>query len=604
MKKIYVSILAATLTAMAGLAQDNLQKEITLPKDFVPVVKKATKKSALPRVLKPVKGNEKSEINFTDWAEPTAVSVEIPTMLPYGYRTSHRFSSQRGYFDAGAGTQLNFVGSAGYRLVDNETLKLDAWAQHNSTWTGRNSSPLSSAKQKFCDNTIGVDMTKTATCGDLSLGAKVHFDKFNYYGLSADDIVGDNMSTDKNNYWFGHDQSLLDVTVHGAWNGKVNVSRFHDISYKVGAAYNYAGYGNGFASYGLENYIDPTYYNGLKGAKEHHFQANLGLKYGIEASSSVGLDAAIDVLNRSHYEINTMANCAFDKISDGATMVTLSPFYTYFGQNLLARLGVNVNLSFSDGTAFRLAPNMQLAYEFTPGVSLYANAEGGKRLNTLSRIAAINRYLDPNGRYANTFIPIDAEAGFKIGPFSGVTAKAFFGYGIFKDNLESLASAWSAGTQLLNSDSKGWKAGATLNMKLRSAAEVKLAFTYAPQDDKFEYGKSYKGYMLGFDRAKMVANADLNLFLFKGFTIGAGFEYRGKRHFVENEVAESTEGAPVFRIINMNDVMNLHAGASYRFDKYLTLWVKASNLLNKQWDVLYSLGAQKLTIMGGIGLVF
>ena len=118
MKKIYVSILAAAFVAMPALAQENLQKEITLPKDFVPVVKKPVKKSALPRVLKPVKSDEGKVIGFTDWAEPTAVSVEIPTMFPYGYRTAHRFSNRRGYFDAGAGSQLNFVGSAGYRLVD------------------------------------------------------------------------------------------------------------------------------------------------------------------------------------------------------------------------------------------------------------------------------------------------------------------------------------------------------------------------------------------------------------------------------------------------------------------------------------------------------
>ena len=57
MKKIYVSVLAAAFTVMAGFAQENLQKEITLPKDFVPVVKKAAKKSSLPRVLKPVRGS-------------------------------------------------------------------------------------------------------------------------------------------------------------------------------------------------------------------------------------------------------------------------------------------------------------------------------------------------------------------------------------------------------------------------------------------------------------------------------------------------------------------------------------------------------------------
>ena len=591
MKKIYVSVLAAAFTVMAGFAQENLQKEITLPKDFVPVVKKAAKKSSLPRVLKPVRGSEKSEINYTDWAEPTAVSVEIPTMLPYGYRTGHRFSNQRGYLYAGAGTQLNMVGSLGYRLVDAETFKLDAWAQHNSTWNGKNSSEnfADDVKQKFCDNVVGLDAEKTFANGTLNLGAKVHFDRFNYY---AQPLVDGPLS----NPWWDEDQNFLDMSFGGSWSGKVNVSRFHDVSYEVGVNYNYAGYKNGF------NISDPTRYDGFDGAKEHYFQANVGAKYGIEANSSIGMNVKLDALKHSHHEITDPALTIADKVNDNATMVTLSPFYTYFGQNVLARLGVNVNFSFGDGTAFRLAPNVHLAYEFTPGVSLYVNAEGGKRFNTLSSVAALNRYLDPNGRYRNTFVPLDAEAGFKVGPFNGLTVKALVGYGIFKDNLEHIAGTWDASTRLMNWDCKGMKASAQVDYKLRSIAELNLGFTYAPQDDKFEYGKSYSGYMLGLDRAKMVANADLSLYLFKGFTISAGLEYRAKRHYVKSLYSDTD--VPMFKVEDLSDVMNLHAGASYRFDKFLTIWVKGTNLLNKQWDILYSQGAQKMSFMGGIGLVF
>jgi hypothetical protein len=36
----------------------------------------------------------------------------------------------------------------------------------------------------------------------------------------------------------------------------------------------------------------------------------------------------------------------------------------------------------------------------------------------------------------------------------------------------------------------------------------------------------------------------------------------------------------------------------------LTIWCQASNLLNKKWDVMYGMGAQKLNFMGGIGIVF
>jgi len=108
--------------------------------------------------------------------------------------------------------------------------------------------------------------------------------------------------------------------------------------------------------------------------------------------------------------------------------------------------------------------------------------------------------------------------------------------------------------------------------------------------------------MLGLDRAKMVANADLNLYLFKGFTISAGLEYRAKRHYVGSIYSETD--VPLFKVEDLSDVMNLHAGASYRFDKFLTIWVKGTNLLNKKWDILYSQGAQKMSFMGGIGLVF
>ena len=593
MKKIYVSILAAALATLPAWAQDNLQKEITLPKDFVPVVKKPVKKSSLPRVLKPVKSNEGAEISFTDWAEPTAVSVGIPTMLPYGYRTAHRFSNQRGYFDAGAGTQLNFVGSAGYRIVDAPTLKVDAWAQHNSTWNGKNTSPaLEKVKQQFCDNALGVDVAKAFDKGTLNVAGKVHFDKFNYYAQPTIDGV------DQSRLWWHDKQNFFEAYVKGAWTGSVDVSRYHDISYKVGVNYNYAGYKNGSAPLNFFVYDD------FDGAKEHHLQAMLGAKYAIEASSSVGADFKFDLLSRTHKELVDFDIA--EKVKQNSSMFTISPFYTYNGQNLMARLGVNVNLSFSDGTKFRLAPNVQLTYEFTPGVAFFANAEGGKQLNTLSRLAAINRYLDPNGRYGNTFVPLDAEAGLKVGPFTGLTVKLFGGYGITKDALMYTPSMLIATGQLLNLDCKGLKAGAAVNYQYRQVAELDARFTFAPQSDDFETGKSYSGYMLGLDHAKMVANADLKVRPIKALTVGVGMEYRNGRRYLSPTAKSVIDGAPEYEylFVDMNDVLNLHAGASYRFDKYLTIWVKAANLLNKQWDVLAGMGAQKLNVKGGIGFVF
>ncbi|MDY4186097.1 MAG: hypothetical protein SOX83_09205 [Sodaliphilus sp.] len=591
MKKIYVSILAAALVAIPTLAQENLQKEITLPKDFVPVVKKPVKKSSLPRVLKPVRSDEGKVIGFTDWAEPTAVSVEIPTMLPYGYRTAHRFSNRRGYFDAGAGSQLNFVGSAGYRLVDDASLKVDAWAQHNSTWNGKNSSPVSEPeKQQFCDNAFGVDLMKDFSKGQLDVAAKVHFDKFNYYGHTY--VTGP-----QSNLWWDNKQNFFETNVKAAWAGTVDVSRYHNISYKVGMNYNYAGY-----KYGI--YIgSPSVVDGFDGAKEHHLQAWLGASYAIEASSSIGADFKFQYLNRSYCDLE--AYNVPKTVKRNSSMLTIAPFYTYNGQNWVARLGVNVDLSFNDGTKFRLAPNVQLSYEFTPGVTFFANAVGGKQLNTISRVNALSRYIDPNGFYGSTFVPFDGEAGLKVGPFSGLTVKLYAGYGMAKDAL--IPFDYSASAMLKNWDFKGLKAGATLNYQYRSLAELNLGVVFAPQSSNLTLndGEAYSGYMLGLDHAKLVANADVQLHLTKALTVGVGFDLRNGRRYMEQVLSISPEESDsYFALQEMNDVMNLHAGASYRFDKFLTIWVKAANLLNKQWDIFPYMGAQKLNVMGGIGLVF
>ena len=107
------------------------------------------------------------------------------------------------------------------------------------------------------------------------------------------------------------------------------------------------------------------------------------------------------------------------------------------------------------------------------------------------------------------------------------------------------------------------------------------------------------------DHAKMVANADLKRHLSKALTLGVGCELRNDRRYIMPHYNSDTE-APYYTYFftDLNDVMNLHAGASYRFDKFLTIWVKAANLLNKQWDIFPYMGAQKLNVMGGIGFVF
>ena len=642
MKKIFVCIGFLSLMALAGHAQE-LNKEITLEKDFVPVEKKATKKNALPVVVEPSKNETPTKLNYSDWAQPTAVATSIPTMLPYGYRTSHIFSDKRGYFDFGVGTQLNMTGSVGYRLVDKPETQLGVWLQHNSTWSGKNTSPFPSygerQKQKFNDNVVGLDLSHQFSKGMLDAGATVHFDKFNYYGGMNGFIIGPyalSESIDTGDYdWDENKQSFIDLTFRGKWQSRITIFD-RDFDYYVGMRFNHAGYSKSFT----------TLYDG---AKENHITANVGASYQLSGVAGLGADVAVDYLSRKY------KSTWDDRVSDNMTMITVHPYYSYVGERASASLGVNLNFSFSDGAAIRVAPNVKIDYDFVDGATLYATATGGKRLNTLSSMAALNRYSDPLGGYGNTFVPIDAEAGFKIGPFRGFSLKLYGGYGIFKNdqlvalpideyyrfnanidpiyissnplynwcyyhhnpNLIINANQFFAPVYYKGYNTRGVKFGAELNYKYRSLAELDVKAVFAPQSKDVD-GKYIKGYTLGLDRAKTVVNVDLKVNPMRALTVNLGFDYRGGRYNINDYFNEYSylsadeEGNQVEKIFSftskgtydLSDVLNLRAGASYRFDKTLTLWVQASNLLNKQWDETLGMGAQKLGFMGGLQLVF
>ncbi|MBR1804345.1 MAG: hypothetical protein IJ775_05515 [Muribaculaceae bacterium] len=610
-KYISVMLLAAMATGAAAQQsttpqnQKELNKEITLEKDFVPEVKKAVKKNTLPAVKK-VTPPAKTTVNYSDWANPIDVPSSIPTMMPYGYRTAHNFSHKRGYLVVGGGMAANFAGSAGYRIVDEQNTTLGAWLQHNSTWAGKNSSLLvpdgeKRLKQKFNDNVVGLDLMHRMKYGTITMSARGHFDSFNYYG-GIDPLWDD-----------AHKQTFMEFGLKGGWDAEAMLSNDRTMDYNVGLAFNHAGY-------------DEPVLEDVKAAKENTFNLTAGAEYGINDNVGVGLQMDADYVNTS--------------LTDGSRnyfLLTLQPYFTWENSILSAHVGADLLLGkpqlfdfsgkHADGFAtgkFHVSPNVQLNFNFAPGAAFYVDVTGGKTLNTLSSLAAQNRYSAPMAFNYNTFSPFDGEAGFKIGPFAGFSMKVYGGYGIFKGDLNALLIPSVMGqaesgvatilpytpfTFYIPLKARGMKIGAELNYKYRSLVEATAGIVYAPADDEVNYGGWTRGYPLdGFDGASLVSNIDLKFTPIRQLAFNVGLNVRSGRSQVEQRYIVDEAGEQILDVVNewydMSDVINLHAGASWRFDKVVTLWVKGDNLLNRKWDVLPGMGAQKFNVMGGVSLVF
>ncbi len=627
---LYIAMLMAACTLSAVHAQDNknLNKEITLEKDIAPLEKKAVKKNTLPKVKKPASTGTKTQLGYSDLTTPIEVPTSIPTLLPYGYRTAHNFSDKRGYLDLGGGTQANFRVDFGYRIIDEEGENLGVWFNHNSTWNGKNGSKVitwdnNRNKQKYNDNTLGVDYKRVMDGGTLSLGLMSHVDIYNYYGgwRTAEALEYDPSGINHTVWltapydWNNEKQTFFNLNLNAGWESQLML-RDNPLKYRVGLQYGHASHDKPF---------NDLYKHGVH---DNWGTLTLAGSYDVTDLTTAGLTIKGEYLNRGSKAKTDKKDDLFDE----AGMITLSPTYTIRGDMFKLQLGVNGHISFSDGAAFRLSPNVRANLALVDGFSVFANALGGKVLGYRQGKHFVNyRYDNPLLLYGSVYTPLDAEGGLKIGPFQGLSAKLSIGYAIVKGepgiiyNYHAIDGVAPTAVTLINSDSqlglysafmsnyhvidsRGYYLNAEINYQYRSLIEASAAVKYAPHDNEmYTTDRHYNGYKMGVDRASTVANLDIKVTPWRPLALNVGLEYRGGRmalfgelpfYHGENQVPET------YTFVNMDDVINLHAGANYRINSTVIVWLQAHNLLNRRYDLLYGMGAQRIGVMGGVSLTF
>ena len=115
----------------AQVRSDSLRREVTIEKDFTPIVRDASKINTLPEVEAPTV--TKQSIRYSDWTVPAPLEPRAVLLAPGGFGEKPEENQSRGYVDFGIGNYLNMVGNAGYRILQNDKDKLGVWLQHRST---------------------------------------------------------------------------------------------------------------------------------------------------------------------------------------------------------------------------------------------------------------------------------------------------------------------------------------------------------------------------------------------------------------------------------------------------------------------------------------
>ncbi|MGM9833868.1 MAG: hypothetical protein ACI31A_09330 [Candidatus Limisoma sp.] len=569
---ILLCVIAATATAYAQDEKD-LNKTIVVEKEFVPVEIKAVKPVAQPKEA-PVT-TEKVQLRFSDRTLPAQFEPQAVVQSPIAYpdESLAKFR-RRGYLDFAMGNYLNIVGSAGYRIIDKEKTSLGVWLQHNSTSadllddTSNDKGEKFSdpEKQNIIDDRLGVDFYSKLRRGIIDASLGYHFSKFNYFA-AIDNATDDDKEK----------QGVNDFRMALGWRSLDDaVTR-----YRLGAEFNYFGFDYGK----LKS-------DNIDGLSEIDFRLKAAISQVFGENSYAGVDAAFQLVG-----LDNIATVGPELDSETFGMVSLTPNYEKRTDNMRLRIGARVDISFNNGSTFRIAPDVKFDYAFSDVVSLAVDAVGGNTINTVHNVFARNRYMAPSVQLPTTYTLLDATAAIRLGLIKGFSISPFVGFAATRHSIvPSMPFSPTTGQiSYADIDLNGLKVGLELGYRYGSIVDFAAKYAFTPQDED-------SGYVVDDNRAEHNFDATVNVRPISKLSIGIGYRLRALR--TVSSVNATEDGGKDYSSKLLSNISNINLSASYQINDLVSVFCNANNLLNREYEFYDGIPAQKFNILGGVGLTF
>lgn len=578
--------------AMAQSGDEELQKAIVVETDYQPELLKSTRLGTNPATLE--EKQTKISLNYSDWAIPAKVDPLVVTQTVDDFAEKFKYSGKRGYATFGMGTFLNMVGNAGYRIVNTDKTDFGVWLQHNSTsgfidglHNSINEKYYKYSRQYVIEDRVGLDFSNMFSKGVLKAETSYHFDRFNYYG-SGTSLPGNTR------------QVVNEFNINALWRGEsVNDNQ---VSYYIGAEYNY--FGNKF---GFRNFCyDTGFFD--EGLTENILNINGGAEFLLGGSDFAGADLAFQYLGYRNLQGNVSGGIYETTENIGGKsfgMLSVTPYYSHRTDNMNLRIGAHVDLSFDNGTFFRIAPDVRFDWEMSRMFSLYASATGGNEIHTFHNVAARNRYVNPSLLLPTSYTLVDAEAGLNFGLFKGFTITPFVGFAVVRDALVTTSKEVlgtypepTVATTYEAVNMNGVKMGLKTAYNYSDKVEFKAAYTFAPQGTK-------SGYQLADNRPEHVVDAKLKVTPISQFDLYVDYRFMGGRRILNSFIDPSYIQPIQWKsLVDLGAFSDLGCGVTCRFTDMFSAYCRLNNLLNRRQQLYYGMYAQRFNFLVGAAVNF
>ena len=577
--KTWCVIGLATFSLNTYAQEQNLNREMTLEREYDPSVSDANKVNTLPIVKEPEV--RKISIDYATQTIPTSPAKEI-NVLPSGkVMTDIAFNKRRGYLNAGFGMDMNINGDFGYHILSTERDQLNIFLSHRSAG-GERKYLQSDGKQKakLNDNIGGLNFAHHFDNATLSLGAKYGYSAFNYFGYTPEiDFV----PYDPNSFNKEDNQVNQLISI----NGGVQSRGYTPVGYHLNLGYTRFDRKHG----GMMN---------EDGIVENAIGIKGGVKAAFRGNEAVGIDGMVNIFN---YALSTQTDGLGYYGFDNHMQITLSPYYTIEGDSWKVKLGANVMAISNDGITLAASPNIAANTEVADKTMLYMNVGGGLKANSMYELSLMNRYVNPWGGTKPSRTWIDAVAGLKSGVAPGFWFDIFAGYNKTDDDV-----FFTPAMAYRFSNIGNFSSISTLNSsRLLAGAELKYSyqnlFDFSIKGVFSSWDVTYNGVYISessieqppinfkpYGKPTMEITSTIDIRPINRLTLSAQYYMATDRYYSNIDKLKNINELNLAGVYSLNDTFGFYA--------------KFSNLLFQKYDLYYGYPTQGFNTMAGVNINF
>lgn len=563
---------AATVSAQEDKTKEkDLNREMTLEREYDPTVQDASKVNTLPVIKEPVV--KKMPIDYATFTVPADPEKEI-SLLPSGnIMTDIQYNKRRGYFNFGGGTYLNLNGDVGYHILSTDKDKLNIWFSHRSTngkvkYIQDVPEGNEKVKAKLNDNLGGLNFNHVFHRTILNMGIKYGYSAFNYYGLPL-------LNASLLQYDFDYADRETNQ-VNQTIQAKIGFESKEDapVGYLLDL-----GYTNFSHKYALSKEQD--------GPTEHTFDVKFDLNARFGGEQRIGLGGNVEYFN---YNLPTMGGQEYLEFENHAE-ATLSPYYKVSGDNWNLKLGANIMFVTGDNSKFMASPNITADVEVADKTQLYLVAGGKLYSNSMYEISQVNRYINPTMELLPSRNYLDGTIGIRSGIAPGFWFDVFGGYKITNDEVffvpnRLLTSDFANTSNALQANAKHAFGGVNLKYSYQQLFDINLKGVYNSwnvNDIEDAYGKP-----------EMELTAGVTVHPINQVT--ASLDYyltTGRKTFLGKPEGEK-----------MKNINELNLTGTYTLNDTFGLYLKLNNVLFQKYELYYGYPMQSFSAMIGVNINF